>query len=244
MITKIKIGKNDRPFSYEFPKTIPTNVTFKNGVNILVGKNGSGKSTIINLIKFYTLISPKAYYSDTWYLWKLQFTNTMRSKRPILDGVHVYGDYTKSVFNLRSMKEISNDNILENTHNLREYMDASQSSEGEKVMLSLDALFHAMFEENHTKMVVTDFEEYEAYKKAHHVDSEAYTLLMDEPDRNLDIDNLMQIYGVLSHHRDDTQIIAAVHNPLLIYKLSKCPKVNIIELTKGYVNQIKQMINE
>lgn len=40
-----------------------------------------------------------------------------------------------------------------------------------------------------------------------------YTVLMDEPDRNLDIDNIMQIYNVLSFHKPQTQIIAIIHNP-------------------------------
>lgn len=65
-----------------------------------------------------------------------------------------------------------------------------------------------------------------------------YTVLMDEPDRNLDIDNIMQIYNVLSFHKPQTQIIAIVHNPALIYKLSKLDCVNFIEMTEGYLNKI------
>lgn len=64
-----------------------------------------------------------------------------------------------------------------------------------------------------------------------------YTVLMDEPDRNLDIDNIMQIYNVLSFHKPQTQIIAIVHNPALIYKLSKLDCVNFIEMTEGYLNK-------
>lgn len=64
-----------------------------------------------------------------------------------------------------------------------------------------------------------------------------YTVLMDEPDRNLDIDNIMQIYNVLSFHKPQTQIIAIVHNPALIYKLSKLDCVNFIEMTEGYLSK-------
>lgn len=64
-----------------------------------------------------------------------------------------------------------------------------------------------------------------------------YTVLMDEPDRNLDIDNIMQIYNVLSFHKPQTQIIAIIHNPALIYKLSKLDCVNFIEMTEGYLNK-------
>lgn len=61
---------------------------------------------------------------------------------------------------------------------------------------------------------------------------------MDEPDRNLDIDNIMQIYNVLSFHKLQTQIIAIVHNPALIYKLSKLDCVNFIEMTEGHLSKI------
>lgn len=64
-----------------------------------------------------------------------------------------------------------------------------------------------------------------------------YTVLMDEPDRNLDIDNIMQIHNVLSFHKPQTQIIAIIHNPALIYKLSKLDCVNFIEMTEGYLNK-------
>lgn len=64
-----------------------------------------------------------------------------------------------------------------------------------------------------------------------------YTVLMDEPDRNLDIDNIMQIYNVLSFHKPQTQIIAIIHNPALIYKLSKLDCVNFIEMTEGYLSK-------
>lgn len=36
---------------------------------------------------------------------------------------------------------------------------------------------------------------------------------------------------------ESTQIIAIVHNPALIYKLSKLDCVNFIEMTEGYLNK-------
>lgn len=47
----------------------------------------------------------------------------------------------------------------------------------------------------------------------------------------------MQIYNVLSFHKPQTQIIAIVHNPALIYKLSKLDCVNFIEMTEGYLSK-------
>ena len=65
-----------------------------------------------------------------------------------------------------------------------------------------------------------------------------YTVLMDEPDRNLDIYNLDQVADILSQDKEMTQLIATVHNPLLIARLSQKPNVNIIEMTEGYVNAV------
>lgn len=63
-------------------------------------------------------------------------------------------------------------------------------------------------------------------------------------DRNLDIDNIMDLYKVLSFHKPQTQIIAVIHNPALIYKLSKLDHVNFIEMTKGYLKKVVSFMNK
>ena len=67
---------------------------------------------------------------------------------------------------------------------------------------------------------------------------------MDEPDRNLSIDNIKQIKGILSFHKPQTQIIAVIHNPLIIYALADNKEINFIEMTPNYVQKVKQTINE
>lgn len=85
------------------------------------------------------------------------------------------------------------------------------------------------YKDNHVVLMEKDFE---------------YTIIMDEPDRNLDIDNIMDLYKVLSFHKPQTQIIAVIHNPALIYKLSKLDCVNFIEMTKGYLKKITGFMNK
>ena len=41
-----------------------------------------------------------------------------------------------------------------------------------------------------------------------------------------------------------TQLICVIHNPILIYKLSKLDYINFIELTEGYLNEIKEVFNK
>ena len=69
-----------------------------------------------------------------------------------------------------------------------------------------------------------------------------FTVLMDEPDRNLDINRVKDIYNILTHKKENTQIIAVIHNPILIYKLSKCSHVNIIEMTENYVEDVTNFV--
>lgn len=84
------------------------------------------------------------------------------------------------------------------------------------------------FKNNRVEIIENDFE---------------YTILMDEPDRNLDIKNIMQVYNILSFHKPQTQIIAVVHNPALIYKLSKLDCVHFVEMTKGYLKKVIDFVN-
>ena len=41
-----------------------------------------------------------------------------------------------------------------------------------------------------------------------------------------------------------TQLICVIHNPILIYKLSKLEHINFIELTDGYLEEIKDVFNK
>ena len=41
-----------------------------------------------------------------------------------------------------------------------------------------------------------------------------------------------------------TQLICAIHNPILIYKLSKLEHINFIEMTAGYLKEIKNVFSK
>jgi Fe-S cluster assembly ATPase SufC len=68
-----------------------------------------------------------------------------------------------------------------------------------------------------------------------------YTFLVDEPDRNLDIDNIEMMYNILSFKKEYTQLICVIHNPILIYKLSKLDYINFVEMTPRYLSKIKKL---
>ena len=174
----------------------------------------------------------------------------------VLDGIDISSDYAGKVFRLLPSAEMNRDSVLKNFSNFDLYVNNIRRSYGEKVVLSLESLFNLMFGQKDYTFPIQDLVEYKKksnafwikridnllkYYKRNRItltkSSFEYTVLMDEPDRNLDIDNIMQIYNVLSFHKPQTQIIAIVHNPALIYKLSKLDCVNFIEMTEGYLSK-------
>ena len=264
MITSIRIHDNERtPFHYlpelrAFRNGVEFN--FKPGVNVIVGKNGSGKSTLLNLIAKYTLCE-KTMCSEV-PADALSFPDVFDEDK-VFDGVSIHADYAGKIFRLLLHTEMNKDDILKNIHNFSSYMSGSDCSSGEKGVCAVNALFNFIFSQENYAFPLSKLKEYgksantlwkgrmdsliDYYKKNHVKVSGSdfeYTILMDEPDRNLDIENIMQIYGVLSFHKPQTQIIAVVHNPSLIYKLSKLDCVHFVEMTEGYLKQIINFINE
>lgn len=181
----------------------------------------------------------------------------------VLDGISIKSDYIGKVFHLIQQTEMRNDDILNNINNLSLYMNGASRSSGEKNLHAMNSLFDFVFNQDEYAFPIQKLMEFKKksnefwtnridnllkYYKDNHVvlmekDFE-YTILMDEPDRNLDVDNIMDLYNVLSFHKPQTQIIAVIHNPALIYKLSKLDCVNFIEMTKGYLKKITSFMNK
>lgn len=265
MITSIKIENNKRtPFEYlhtlkAFRKG--REYVFKPGVNVIIGKNGSGKSTLLNLIAKYTLCE-RSMCSEIPRD-ALSFPDIFDEEDKVLDGICIRSDYMGKVFHLLPHMEMKQDDILDNIHNFSSYMSGISGSSGEKCVCAINSLFNFMFGQKDYAFPIAKLKEYGesvntlwkgridsliSYYKKNHVQVQEsdfeYTILMDEPDRNLDIENIMQVYGVLSFHKPHTQIIAVIHNPALIYKLGKLDCVHFVEMTDGYLEEVVNFINK
>lgn len=251
MIEKIVIRDNKKsPVRYlpEIPLFKKGKVfEFKPGVNVIVGKNGCGKTTLMKIIESYLLVeknecSKGMFNSNINHLFGLE--------GKLLDGIDVYSDYQKNVFRLCHSAEKKNDDTLANINAFTEYFTQIKSSTGEGVVIALNSMFKRMFSDGANLMFDFDkvgrddhYKEYGSYVKSHRMtDHDEWTILMDEPDRNLDIENMENILNILSFHKPQTQVIAVVHNPLLICALSKNKEVNMIELTRGYVSKVKKLV--
>lgn len=251
MVTKVIIKENDKaPIKYlpdldNFQNGME--YEFKEGVNIIVGENGSGKTTLLNLIRHYLLVDFNECSLGTYSC----NINRLFSHDGFLDGVDVYADYKKNTFRLSHAGEKEQNTEINTFEEFGSMVSQKNSSTGESVLISINFLFKLMFSEG--AKLVFDYEqdklkerypEYIEYVKGHRVEGDEYTILMDEPDRNLSIENLKQIKSILSFHKPNTQIICVIHNPLLIYALSNIDDINIIEMSRGYVRKIKREINK
>lgn len=221
---------------------------FKPGVNIIVGENGCGKTTLMNLIKKYLMVDYMDCDKGKYRCNINSLYEDALNNRSLLDGVDVYADYQRNTFRLSHAGEKEKDQAVETFEDFGTIFSQKHSSTGESVLVAINSLFNYMFSKK-AKLTYdySQFKEsdplYWEYIKSHQQEgSDEWTILMDEPDRNLDIENIDQIKGILSFHKEQTQIIAVVHNPLLIYNLSKKRSINIIEMTEGYIHKVNQLV--
>ena len=220
---------------------------FKPGVNVIIGENGSGKTTLMKLLEAYLMVG---YGRCERGIYNKNVSRVMQNGDKVPDGVDVYADYTKNTFRLSHSGECEGEEAMRNRHDFAALVGQKSSSTGEGVVVALNSLFEYMFGKDAELMFDYDqFKEgwtapYFDYTEKHRVTcADEWTILMDEPDRNLSLENIKHIKGILSFHKPNTQIIAVVHNPLLIYALSRKKCVNIIEMTAGYVDRVRNEIN-
>lgn len=252
MVTKVIIKDNtNTPLRYIADLENFKNGTeyeFKAGVNIIVGENGSGKTTLLNLIKKYLCVDyTECFRGD--YNCNINALFRTFNNDGMLDGVDVYADYTKNTFRLSHADEKAQNEAVKTFEEFGAFFEQKSSSTGESVLVAINYLFGYIFGK---KVKLTfdynQFEEvyplYVDYVEKHRVEcADEWTILMDEPDRNLSLGNIKDIKGILSFHKPHTQMIAVVHNPLLIYALSKMEHIHFIELTKGYVKKVRKQVD-
>ena len=273
MITKVTITNNkNTPIRY-----LPELDTFKNGteynfkpgINIIIGKNGCGKTTLINLISKYTLCSDYMYsklpsmanMGDALKIADLfgrEFTFEKIGKdTDVKDGASVVCDYDGIVYHYMLKDKVD---ALASMENLRFVAGNAGLSTGEQMSYSLNNLFNTAFSKKDVNFPIEEIKKLmkrsnDLWKKRfenllkYYEDNRLnitekefeFTFLLDEPDRNLDITKIDELYYILSFRKELTQIICVVHNPILIYKLSKLDYINFIEMTDGYLNEIKKV---
>lgn len=252
MVTKVIIQDNTKsPLRYIADLKAFNNgreYVFQPGVNIIVGENGCGKTTLLNLIRSYLCVDYTECFRGEYNCNINKLFRTYNNDA-MLDGVDVFADYTRNTFRLSHAGEKARNEALKTAEEFGAFIDQNNASTGEGVIVAINYLFRHIFgKKTQLRFDYHDqFKEvyplYVDYVEKHRVEcADEWTILMDEPDRNLSLENIGQVKSILSFHKPDTQVIAVIHNPLLICALSKNPSVHFIEMTDGYVDKVTKEV--
>ena len=154
MIERIRI-KNNKNVDRCYLKDIPAfkngkEYTFTDGVNIIVGENGCGKSTLINLLKDYLSVDGEWCGRGLYGKSKHKIIKNLFSlkEEPVMyDGVEVFADYRLNTFCLTPFVERDLSEMLETGRfsDMSLQMDTQILSSGQKTMAALYTLFEKMF---------------------------------------------------------------------------------------------------
>ena len=266
MITKVLISdKNNLPFEYASSLEAFADgkeYVFKPGVNVVVGNNGSGKSTLLGVLAMYMMCYGRSKSSIP----KVPFIGYLLPEvfgpggNKIRDGLKICSDYAGIVYNYVPYTDIMNDKASKFSENAAMVIGGNTMSSGERQINFLNIMFSRAFENIDVQFPISKLkdicQESEIYtekvkmllryykenqdKSIRQEDFE-FTFLIDEPDKNLDIHNIDSITNMFSYHKENTQIIAAIHNPVVLYKLKKTGNVNFVEMTEGYMDAIDEI---
>lgn len=266
MITKVSISdKNNLPFKYASSINAFADgkeYVFKPGVNVIVGNNGSGKSTLLRMLAMYMMCDERFKSSIP----KIPFVGYLLpevfgfSREKICDGIKISSDYAGIVYNYIPLADVLKDTSSRQVENVAMKFEGNTMSSGEQQLYNLNMMFSRAFESTDIYFPLSKLkdigQESEVYKdrvdalmkyykenrdKSIRQENFEFTFLIDEPDKNLDIHNIDSITNMFSYHKENTQIIAAIHNPVVLYKLKKTGNVNFVEMTEGYMDAIDEI---
>ena len=243
---------------------IGQSIDFKPGVNIIIGPNGSGKSTLLNLISDYCLCRDN-YVSTFSENSVLSLSHLFDLDNKLKDGFDIKSDFTGVVYNYSNLRDDAHKNGLNSFENFVSLYENNNTSSGEFTKSALYRLFEIAFNNKDVNFPIEKMMSFVKSGKGNDTWTERvnflikyyfnnkidikreefeYTFLLDEIDRNLDLEGIKSLYGILSFKKEYTQILAVIHNFALIKKLHDSGNVNFIEMKEGYLEDILKFVKD
>lgn len=273
MITSVSFHEdieNGDSLGYELnlPSIKGKTFRFEKFLNVIVGKNGSGKTSLLNVIRKLTFCNRKPYSSIGDRSHDI-FRVEGEYKKGYWGAVDLRMDFGKSVFNLNKSAEVADSEVQDSVLNFVNRWEKNCHSEGETLFGDVNQLVGLLMNngeeagdrardfdhrvtmwlksekercqsENHKRM----FDDILAYNVRNNTPDNGFTVLFDEPDKGLDVFYAQQILEFLrdcyTFQQCDLQYIAVLHNVAIIKALMESgAPVNFIEMTPGYLDAVR-----
>lgn len=246
---------------------IPTAYCFAPGLNVLVGKNGSGKSSLLKFLAACTFAGNSCCGLSTSYsLWsqlRVYFPGE-KSSHPDYSNPQkwfdIRCDYRVPHVWYTPLGKLDNEDIISSVRYASLKIASTTASGGEtstmrfNVFLSelaelkekwkgFDSLFgdlrssNSMYREAHRQT--------REYLRTHsfEVSEPRCSIFMDEPDAGLDVYRLKDLYGALRAFADNNfQVFVSVHSPVLIEALRRSGDCNLIEMSPNYIRSCSEAL--
>lgn len=247
MFYKIKINEeitSNKDFNYvqnlkSFKNGKLKEVTFKPGLNIIFSENGSGKSTILNLLA-ESMAAKQGGYSCVTEVWHYEVNEKMKGVEILHDGQPVVYFNPRDTIGL-ILGAFDDDFMVEGVKILH-----LKESTGFTTMNKMMKILN-MFNDKEDMLKSIKYKMSEKYVSQNVKDilkgsqeKQQLTFLMDEPESGLAIhvqNNLFRMIDKAAKEKN-IQIIMATHS---LFALS-CKEANFIELNEGYINIVKNEI--
>jgi len=254
---------------------------FRVGLNVIVGANGCGKTSLLNVIRYLTMCDGtfSSNIARGHSEWQMHRRNVYEGG--YFQNVKLRADYKNSVWNLRKKGDVKDYEWMSSTENFSDRM--SHKSDGESVKRSImQMLAYMMYGYDKTmekkiengvgcrsfsKSVLDELHNIsEQYKKGgieddkniwlaisnyydeNKVDFKGITMLLDEPDKGMDVDNVTDLYDWLvtdtTKGKGMYQTICVLHNIGMIHRLMREGVANFIELSEGYLEKVEGFFDD